>query len=134
MAIRATVADVRILLDDSTATVDLFISQANIVVDELLAPGGSSSLSNERLALIETYIATHFATLVREKGAIQESQIGESKERYHNIYAAGFKATRYGQQAILFDTTGVLAKASDLVDNPGIRSALFTTVTSRLNP
>jgi len=128
MAVRAVSAEVQQMLDNTTDSVDLFIAQANLVVNELLL---SKGLSDDRLGLIETYLAAHFAVLSKEKGPLRRQRIGEAEEDYHQIYSAGFGATRLGQQAIMFDTSQTLAAQSDLASNPGIRSALFTVVTSK---
>ena len=129
MALRANEEDVQILLEDSAYDCTLFISQANIVVDEFLAPGGVSSLSADRLKLIETYVAAHFAALVRERGSLQEDKIGEAQQRYHNTYSAGFNSTRFGQQAMFFDTTGILRTQAAKSEKPGL-SAEFSVVTT----
>ena len=132
MTVRAIETEVQDMLDDSTHTfsVTLFIAQANVVVNELLAPSGSSVLSDDRLKLIETYIAAHFATLVRERGGMQEDKLGDALQRYHNIYKAGFSSTRFGQQALFLDTTGKLAAIDAGVQSPNL-PALFETVTSK---
>ena len=127
MAVRAQSAEVQALLEDSAYTVTLFITQANIVVNELLAPGGTSALSEDRLGLIETYTAAHFATLVREKGGLAQDKMGDAEQRYHNIYKAGFSATRFGQQALFLDTTGKLSAQDISVQKPTL-SALFSCV------
>lgn len=124
---RARAEDVIKMLDTPTEAVDLYLAQANLVTTTLL---GSSSHSPEILALIETFLAAHYAILVIEKGSLSEKTISEAKEKYFNTYRAGFSSTRFGQQAVLLDTTGALAKASATAESTNTKKALFTVVTS----
>lgn len=127
MTLRAKYEDVQKLVDNTTDTAQLFISMANTIVDEHLA---SSALSEPILTLIETLLAAHFAVLTLEKGSLAEKSIGEAKEKYHNVYKAGFSSTRFGQQAIALDTTGALATISATAEATNTKKALFTTITS----
>lgn len=126
MAIRADATEVRTLLK-CAATVDLttFIAIANTLVDDLL---GSSSLSVNALKWIETYLAAHFYTLTEERGALASDSFGDATERYHNIYKAGLNATRFGQQAIVYDSTGTLARETAKAEKSQIQRAEFRTV------
>jgi len=127
MAVRALPGDVQKMVDNTHDSVDLYITQANAVVDDQLL---SSGLSDKVLALIETYLAAHFATLSTEKGALAEKGIGEAREKYHNIYKGGLSATRFGQQAMMFDSSGKLATISSVAENTAVRKASFTVVGS----
>lgn len=124
---RARAEDVLKMLDSTTESVDMYLLQANLITTTLL---GTSTHSADVLALIETFLAAHFAALVIEKGSLAEKTIGEAKEKYHNTYRAGFSSTRFGQQAVLLDTTGVLATASARAEMTNTKKALFTVVTS----
>lgn len=126
--VRAVDTEVQKLIGDTSMDVDLFITQASLLVDEELATL-SPVQSDSRLALIETYLAAHFAVLVKERGAIASDEIEDAKERYHNVYAAGLKSTRFGQQAISMDKSGTLAKLSDMAERTNKKTALFTTLT-----
>lgn len=123
MALRVDVTELRAILKCG-ATVDLtvFMNAANVLVDDLL---GSSSLSANALKLIETYLAAHLYTLTEERGSLASETFGDSTERYHNVYKAGFNSTRYGQQALVIDTTGILARESAKADKAAIKSAEF---------
>lgn len=127
MALRARTEDVEKLVGDTTSGVTLFIAQANVMVDDVLL---SSGLAEPVLALIETYLAAHYATLSLEKGALAEQSMGEAKDKYHNIYKAGLNSTRFGQQAIVMDRTGALAAASAASEKSTTKKALFSVVTS----
>lgn len=69
-------------------------------------------LNDQTLADIELYLAAHFVALSEERGALTWSEIGDSRERYADIFDQGFHATRFGQQAVAMDTTGTLAAFS----------------------
>jgi hypothetical protein len=126
MAVRATEPEVRQLADlPFDASVALFIAQANLLVDEELA---GTSLSANRLALIETYLAAHFAVLAIEKGSLASTEMGDAKDRMHNVYGKGFYATRFGQQAMMFDTTGKLTEIAGKAELPAMRKAEFRVV------
>lgn len=126
MAIRALDTAVRQLADlPSSASVTLFITQANLLVEEELV---GSSLSEERLALVETYLAAHFAALTNEKGSLASTELGDAKDRMHNVYGKGFYATRFGQQAMMFDSTGKLTELAGKTELPAMRKAEFRVV------
>lgn len=123
MALRIVEADLRSILKcGATVGLAVFMDTANVLVDDLL---GSSSLSAGALKLIETYLAAHLYTLTEERGSLASETFGDSTERYHNVYKAGFNSTRFGQQAIVIDTTGTLARESAKADKAAIKSAEF---------
>lgn len=111
------------------ATVDasFAIDIATLLVDEDLATL-SPALSDERLRQIELYLAAHFLTLTVEEGPKAAEALGDATERYHNIYAAGLRSTRFGQQAILLDTSGTLAEQATKAENVSKKDAQFTVV------
>lgn len=126
MAERATAVDVRALLGvDASVDVAFFVTTANTVVDELLL---SSGLTEATLKLIETFLAAHFYVLTNEGGARASETIGDATERYHNTYTKGFGSTRFGQQALVLDTTGTLAEESAKADSPITKKAEFRVV------
>ena len=106
---RAVDADVIVLMQEAVGTTYAsFIATANLIVNEDLLGYG---LTEARLTQIETYLAAHFATLAKEKGGIVRTSMGESAESYHEINSRlqAYTSTRFGQQAIALDTSGVLA-------------------------
>jgi hypothetical protein len=93
----------------------LHVNAAHVIVSEQLE---SKGLSEARLTLIEQYLAAHFAVIAEERGGLTSSQIGESRDSYigggnSQVYAGGgFSLTRFGQQAMGFDTSGTLTAMS----------------------
>lgn len=130
MTPRVTDNDVR----ECTGTVDSgegdteqAIKIADIVVTNRVA-AADSTLSAEELAAIEVYLAAHFFYLSLREGPLAAETIDNTSERYHNIYSKGLNATRFGQQAVMLDPTGVLAVMADKADNPQRKTALFQVV------
>jgi hypothetical protein len=112
----------------SDGTLQAFINTADLIVTEELSTLG---LSVARLTQIELYMAAHFATLLFERGGLTGSRTGESADTYQKTptNAVGFLATRFGQQAVLLDTSGtLLAMSSQKL------SALFTVFRKRVPP
>lgn len=121
---RVTVAEVSKLtgIDATSDVIPLAIETANAIVDEYLTTH-TDAIQRQ----LELYLAAHFAKLASEQGPIASETLGDATERYHNIYEAGYKATRFGQQAILLDTTGTLSEMSAAAQKP-MKKALFTVV------
>lgn len=92
----------------SDDVLDVYLTQANLVVTEDLAGSG---FSNERLTAIELNLAAHFYTVIYDKGGITQKRIGQSEERYRLLSdkATGLSTTSYGQIALSLDTSGTLA-------------------------
>jgi hypothetical protein len=108
MAARVNGAEVLEIFDSSIAEADLdpFITAANLLVNEKLISVGHSA---ELLKEIERWISAHFASM-RDQLASEDSA-NDIKYEYRGD---GLKLSRYGQQAILLDTSGTLAEmASD---------------------
>lgn len=113
MAELITIAEVRAIaeLPSSSSladtTVQLFIDSATNITDAKLASAG---YSNEYLKSIQLYLACHFAVLTSEKGGLTGQTVGESEERYNDLSAKlkGLASTRFGQAAIILDSSGVL--------------------------
>ena len=85
-----------------------YLATAQLVVAEDLA---EVTLTEDRKDQITLYMAAHFATLVIEKGGLIRDEMGESEQEYRRIPAGvlGYNATRFGQQALALDTSGILA-------------------------
>lgn len=112
MAARIEASSVRELIETSKTdeVIDTnFIDTAHQLVLEHLEGKG---LSEGVLRLIELYLAAHFLALAEEQGAIMRDAYGDASTLFANVYEGGLKMTRFGQQAIAFDTTGTLAKLS----------------------
>ena len=109
MAWRTTEQDVRDLLTDSHADIRIepFIGLASDLTDEVSSNDSDSELSSGRLTLIEKLLACHFYSLAdpstrNEKAgkAADEWDIGKGE--------MGLEETKWGRQALVFDTTGYL--------------------------
>ena len=81
------------------------IETAKTVVAEYLAASG---LSATKLTLITLNLACHYA-LVFQGGQLTRKRQGETIEDYQFKGDAGLFSTHYGQNACIFDTTGILA-------------------------
>lgn len=101
------------------------IEVATLIVTEEL---GNSDLSEDRLKQVELYLAAHFQTLATREGPLAAQTVGETSERYHNIYAAGLRSTRFGQQVILLDTTGAMAEMAARAETPTRLPAQFSVI------
>jgi hypothetical protein len=103
---------------DTTRDTTPFIATAALVVTEDLQDKG---LSPERLDLITLYLAAHFTALTDERGAIQQERIGEAQEMYKipTDKSEGLAFTRFGQQAMILDTSGTLA---GMASSKGLRA------------
>jgi len=106
-----------------------FIETAGLLVDESLVGQG---MSEARLKLIELWLSAHFVAIAEERGALTKSEKGDSNEEYEIIVGTGLNMTRFGQQAIALDTSGLLAEQASTMktaqfrviqDNPGSSDA-----------
>lgn len=116
-----TPTDVRAILElpdsVSDAQLNAFIADADLVVTEDLAKSG---LSTARLTVIEKYIVAHLVVQLTERGGLSLSKNSDAEDRYTDLtprgsggkQRAGYQLTRYGQQAIMLDTSGTLYKLS----------------------
>ena len=109
---RVTEAEVAEIIEyDSEAITDLapFITVANLFVTQKLA---NSGMTDEYLKEIERWVSAHFVK-VRDVQLLEE-RAGEAWDiRALPKMGEGLKATKEGQQAILLDYTGTLAKAAN---------------------
>lgn len=104
MAFRVTHDEVNDIFETSTDTTP-FIRTANLLVSEQLVGKG---LSDARLREIELWLSAHYAAVSLEKGGLRTKVIGDARETYALQTGAGLGMTRYGQQAVAMDTTGLL--------------------------
>lgn len=103
---RVTALDIKANLK-TERDVSIFIEQAHVLVEETLVGVG---LSENRLRLIELNLASHFTAIAEERGQIIRSEVEHTREQYGGDFTTGLKLTRFGQQAIMMDTSGTLAK------------------------
>lgn len=107
---RVTTSDVRDIMTDSVASdkdITPHIDVANLMVTEDL---GEQGLSDARLLQIEKWLSAHFVTIDVEKGGLNRIRTGEASEGYSapSRLGKGLEMTRYGQQVMMLDTTGIL--------------------------
>lgn len=102
---RTTEAQIEGICEVSEGT-DLapFIEVANDLVTEICVPAGYSAV---RLELIERWLAAHFYCVFDPRTQSESAGVSES---YEGSAAMHLNRTRYGQQAMLLDTAGGLAK------------------------
>lgn len=123
---RVAAEEVRVIIGEPVSTpVDAQISIATTLVDDNLVGQG---LSDPALKSIELFLAAHFVLLTLENGPLAKKMVGAANEGYHNVYKGGLLSTRFGQQAVLIDTSGILAELSDRSENPARKTALFEVV------
>lgn len=121
-----TEAELKAIVDVASGdSVQTFLDSANLIVTEDLA---SSGFSAARLKQIELYLAAHFLTVSVERGGLKAYKIGDTTETYQTQAGEGFATTRYGQQALALDTSGILLGMS--TNKP---RALFRIVGDRRN-
>ena len=116
MANRVADYQVKEIIDTSLTTTDPFIETANIIVTEKLSGQG---LSVSHLAQIEKWLAAHF--VATREPSIKSEKIGEAAATYFGKDGMGLESTRYGQQVLVLDTTGILA-------NMGKKKANFEVI------
>lgn len=114
---------------DDSISLEPFIEAANELVTEICAAvmqddGVTPFHSNSRLELIERWLSAHFYA-VRDPRAHVE-QVGLIRSHFESKVEYGLKNTRYGQQALRFDTSGALAafdnalETTKQLDLPGV--------------
>ena len=82
-----------------------------------------SGLDENRMTLIEKFLAAHFYKINYPDPI--EDKIDNTSQRFdHGKVGEGLMATRYGKQAIAFDTTGTLA-----VNGGGVKKAYLGVIT-----
>lgn len=119
MANRVSESDLRATVNAKADTAVIhYIDDAHIIVDDVLTVNGLGEtpvpgLTENRLKLIEKYLAGHFYLLSEENGGIIREKVGEAEASYLGANSRagsseGFKATRFGQQALALDTTNAL--------------------------
>lgn len=102
---RVTDSEVKALLT-TDREVKPFIETASLLVDELLVGQG---MSDARLKQVELYLSAHYLAIAEERGALLSSEKGDSKDEYGVAQGQGLTLTRFGQQALALDSSGVLS-------------------------
>src|SRR3990172_8340214 len=116
---QVTEAEVKKLIETSL-DVTPFILTASLIVTEDLADSG---LSIDRKKQIELYLAAHYTALTEGRGGLKVSKTGDSLESYQGKFGSGLNMTRFGQQAVSLDSSGILANMAE-----SNKKALFRVV------
>jgi hypothetical protein len=102
--------EVKEVIETSRVDLEAFIEGANCLVTEVL---GGKGLSATRLKEIERWLAAHLVSQAgtdSTPGQVVEEQIGETRRRFsENQISDNLSTTRFGQMALMLDTTGLLA-------------------------
>lgn len=115
MAIRATDAEIRLILDVDPSVTDTtpFIRAANLMVEKILVPCltvADPVIVEADLVEIENWLAAHFLAVGRDPRIAQE-QAGPVREQVHTPrFDLALNNTTYGQMAMTLDVTGKLAE------------------------
>jgi hypothetical protein len=114
---RTTSANVESIIEvDASISLLPFISVANELVTEMCLDSG---YSDERLELIERWLAAHFYCTRDPRPTRQ--QAGPVAENLQSIVDLGLNNSHYGQAAMVFDTAGNLKRL-----NKGKKAASVT--------
>lgn len=117
---RTTDEEVRqiIELDDDIDT-EPFIEGANEIVTEICASvlqddGVTPFHTNSRLKLIERWLAAHFAATLGPRAHVE--QVGLIRNHFESKVELRLQNSAWGQQALVFDTSGALAAYNNGLD------------------
>lgn len=102
-----TDAEVKAIYETSKNT-NPFIQTAEVVCGVLQGKGLSESLIHE----ITLYVAVHFTSISQERAGLVRDDMGQAEQEYQRIdvTGGGLSTTIWGQQAMMLDTSGELAK------------------------
>lgn len=97
--------------DAGNETLDAMIEMANIMVTQSLSGVTSPvTLSAAELKMIEKMLAAHFLSLYDPRETRMEIGDGVAWYEGQEAFDMGLKRTSYGQQALIMDRTGTLAR------------------------
>lgn len=118
---RTTATEVKEILDTDLddSIVEAFIVGANALVTEVL---GETDLGDTLLEEIERWLTAHMIASTRKRMAAEEGA-GGAYIKYTGKFDKNLASTPYGQQALVLDATGNMAKL-------GTKAARLIAVTS----
>ena len=119
---RTTTTEVKAILDTDLTDLDAFILPAGQLVDRVAA--ADSSLAAAILEEIECWLAAHFASMRDPRAS--KSTIGPTSFTYEGKTGMGLEFTRYGQMALLLDSTGTLVKLGKQLLKASVTSLGYT--------
>lgn len=105
-----TPADIRTIIETSLSDIQInaLIAQARIIGGDCLA-----KYDDERADAIVTWMTAHLiaSTSLTGSGVVTSDKLGDAQRSYARATLGdGLKGTTYGQQAMLLDTCGCLAR------------------------
>ena len=121
MSVRVTDAEVKEIVDTTLTDLTPFILVASQQVDRI---GTVGTLGAAVLKEIERWLAAYFVSM-RDKRTAKDN-VGDSSHTYEGKTGMGLSFNRYGQAALLLDTTGTLIKS-------GLRKAALTYLGGTVN-
>ena len=128
MANRVTPSEVREIYDyDSDITdieIDIFILSANILTTKVNQKGNVTDAI--QLKEIERWLSAHFVC-IRDPQAASE-KAGPVSQKLQAKVDLSFNQTRYGQQALILDTSGYLASLQKATEEGGLKLASLNTL------
>lgn len=116
---RVEETDVREIIDlnGETPSMAAFIVSANTLTDKVSAADTLNELNDATLKEIERYLAAYFAEHLHQQYS-SESEDGASST-FMGQTGMGLKQNKWGQTAIMLDTTGFLADIAEGVTSVG---------------
>jgi len=123
---RVTATEVKQILDTSLddAIVDVFIIVGNQLTDSVADNDSEGLLDSARLKEIERWLSAHF-TAIRDVRADME-KAGDVSQSFQYKVDLNLNQTQYGQQAILLDITGYLARLQKEAEDGGkVRASMY---------
>lgn len=109
MAARVTEVEVEEIIEvDSSLSLTPFITAANIIVNDNLSDS-SLSIATATLKEIERWLAAHL-TQIRSNSLVRSEGVKGVTQAFQYRLGLNLQSTMYGQQAMMLDPTGTLAK------------------------
>lgn len=95
-----------IATDLADATVDVFITAADRIVDVQLADKG---IADATLKEVKRWLAAHLVSVRVPQARLESLDLGDLSESYGGEYGRGLASSLYGQMALALDPSGTLA-------------------------
>ena len=118
MALNTTTAVLEIMDLGSSVTgsdIDPFLDLAALIVSEQITPLGTVTV--DRATEIEKWLTAHFVSIKYMQSDMERA--GAVSQSFQYRVDLNFNQTRYGQQALAIDTTGVLASMQKKAEKGG---------------
>lgn len=104
-----------------------FIEAASAIVDRVVATAkdedGSPYYNEPQLELIERWLAAHFYAIYSPRARVES--VSSLRVMYEGETGLGLEHTRYGQQAMLLDTAGGLARLNKQLSKGRAKIAVY---------